>query len=76
MDITLCILIGFLCFVFGLIAGVIVVYRVITKEDDKQCDERYELLRQMNKAWGDYCRSLIHEFYGEKLKELEEKDEK
>ena len=72
MDITLCILIGFLCFVFGLIAGAIVVYRVLIKEENTQ----YELLRQMNKAWGDYCRSLIHEFYGEKLKELEEKDEK
>lgn len=68
MDITLCILVGFLCFVIGLIAGAIIVYRIIVREDDKQ----YELLHQINKHWGDYCRSLIHEFYGEKLKELDE----
>lgn len=76
MDVSWCILIGFLCFVVGLIVGAIVVYRVITKEDDKQCNERYELLLQINKHWGDYCRSLIHEFYDKKLKELEEEDEK
>lgn len=71
MNITLCILIGFLCFVVGIIAGAIIVYRVFDKEENTQ----YELLNHMNKSWGDYCRSLIHEFYGEKLKELEEKDE-
>lgn len=71
MDITLYILIGFLCFVVGLIIGAIIVFRVFNKEENTQ----YELLHQMNRAWGDYCRSLIHEFYGEKLKELEEKDD-
>lgn len=71
MDITLYLLTGFLCFIIGMIIGAIVVYRVFDKEEDTQ----YELLKEMNKNWGDYCRSLIHEFYENKIKELEEKDD-
>ena len=72
MDITLYILIGFLCFIFGLIVSGIVVYRVFEKEDDK----RYDLLDEMNKGWSDHCLRLIHDFYDEKLKELDEEMEK